>query len=95
MTEVSLIAIEIVYALPDQQHAACINVPAGTNAREALRLSDFAANFPELDVEACPLGVFGKEVAADYSLAEGDRVEIYRPLLNDPRDSRRARTVQK
>jgi putative ubiquitin-RnfH superfamily antitoxin RatB of RatAB toxin-antitoxin module len=90
MTDVSTLAVEIAYALPEQQRLLRITVPAGTNAREALRLSGLAADFPELDVEACPLGVFGKEVTADYLLAEGDRVEVYRPLVNDPRESRRA-----
>jgi len=95
MTETSLLGIEVVYALPGHQQIISINVPAGTNAREALRLSNLGAGFPELDVEGCPLGVFGKEVSADYLLSEGDRVEIYRPLINDPRESRRARAAQK
>jgi putative ubiquitin-RnfH superfamily antitoxin RatB of RatAB toxin-antitoxin module len=95
MSEANLLGIELVYALPDHQHLINMKVPAGTNVREALRLSNLGADFPELDVEGCPLGVFGKEVSADYLLSEGDRVEIYRPLINDPRESRRARAAQK
>ena len=89
MTDGNMLAVEVVYALPERQQLLRITVPAGTNAREALRLSGLVADFPELDVETCPVGVFGKEVPADYQLAEGDRVEVYRPLLNDPRESRR------
>ena len=86
----STLLVEVVYALPERQKLLSVTVPTGTNAREALRLSGLAADFPELNVEACPLGVFGQEVPADYLLREGDRVEVYRPLLNDPRESRRA-----
>jgi hypothetical protein len=95
MTEPNLLGIEVVYALPDHQHLISIKVPVGINAREALRLSGLAADFPELDMENCPLGVFAKEVSADYLLAEGDRLEVYRPLINNPRESRRARAIQK
>ncbi len=83
--------VEVVYALPDHQQLISIKVPAGTNAREALRLSGLGDDFPELDVENCPLGVFAQEVSADYLLVEGDRVEIYRPLEVDPRTARRIR----
>jgi putative ubiquitin-RnfH superfamily antitoxin RatB of RatAB toxin-antitoxin module len=90
MTDISTLTIEVAYALPERQRLLRITVPAGTNAREALRLSELAADFPEIDVETCPLGVFGKQVPADYLVVEGDRVEVYRPLVNDPRESRRA-----
>lgn len=89
MTEDETIEIEVVYALPEQQKLLRLKVPAGTQARDALRLSGIANDFPELDVNSCPLGVFGKAVASDYELVEGDRVEIYRPLVNDPRETRR------
>jgi putative ubiquitin-RnfH superfamily antitoxin RatB of RatAB toxin-antitoxin module len=48
-----------------------------------------AQQFPDLDVLNCPIGVFGKEVAPDYAVQAGDRVEIYRDLLHDPREARR------
>lgn len=83
------IAVAIVYARPDRQHAVTITVPAGTTAREALRVSGLGGLFPEIDVEHCALGVFGRLVRADQALRAGDRVEIYRPLERDPRDARR------
>jgi hypothetical protein len=89
VTEGEKIEIEVVYALPERQKLLRLKVPAGTQAREALRLSGIVNDFPQLDVNSCPLGVFGEAVASDYELAEGDRVEIYRPLVNDPREIRR------
>jgi putative ubiquitin-RnfH superfamily antitoxin RatB of RatAB toxin-antitoxin module len=89
MTESDMIEVEVVYALPEEQYLVCITVPAGTAVRAALLMTELGAGFAELDLAACPVGVFGKEVAADYRLTEGDRIEIYRPLSIDPRDARR------
>jgi putative ubiquitin-RnfH superfamily antitoxin RatB of RatAB toxin-antitoxin module len=80
----------VAYALPQRQCLLDIAVPVGTCAREALRLSQINKQFPEIDIENCPLGVFGREVAAEFVLRDGDRVEIYRPLLKDPREQRRS-----
>ena len=84
-----LLAIEVAYALPRKQRLLVIKVPEGTTAREAVALSDIGDEFPDLDTAACPIGIFGSQVADEYVLASGDRVEIYRPLLNDPRETRR------
>ena len=89
MTEDEIIEIEVVYALPERQKLLRLKVPAGTKARDALRMSGIANDFPELDVNSCPLGVFGEAVTSEYELLEGDRIEIYRPLVNDPRETRR------
>jgi len=89
MSEHELMAVEAVYALPEQQKLIRFTVAAGTSARQALRLSGLAEIFPQLDVEQCALGVFGREVDSEFVLRDGDRVEVYRPLLNDPRERRR------
>jgi hypothetical protein len=89
MSEHELMAVEVVYALPEQQRLVRLTVPVGTSARQALKLSGLAEIFPRLDVEQCPVGVFGREVDSDFVLRDGDRVEVYRPLLNDPRERRR------
>ncbi|NNF51544.1 MAG: RnfH family protein, partial [Gammaproteobacteria bacterium] len=60
-----------------------------TTAREAVRLSGIRAEFPEIDLDTAPLGIFGKKVKSDVVLQEGERVEIYRPLKADPREVRR------
>lgn len=89
MSEPELITVKVVYALPEKQKLVSIAVPAGTTARQALRLSSLGKLFPELSAEHCPVGVFGREVDSDFVLRDGDRVEVYRSLLNDPREQRR------
>lgn len=83
-----LIEVQVAYARPDVQLVRAVSVPAGTRARDALRLSGLVAQFPEIDPERCPLGIFGREIRGDRELRAGDRLEVYRPLLRDPRTAR-------
>lgn len=83
------IAIEVCYALPGAQRVLSLRVPAGSTARRAVVLSCIDALFPEIDSANCPLGVFGTAVADEYRLEDGDRLEVYRPLENDPMEARR------
>ena len=83
------IAIEVCYALPGAQRVLSLRVPAGSTARRAVVLSCIDALFPEIDAASCPLGVFGTAVADEYRLEDGDRLEVYRPLENDPMEARR------
>ena len=83
------IAIEVSYALPGAQRVLSLRVPAGCAARRAVELSCMNALFPEIDPSRCPLGVFGTPVTDEYRLADGERLEIYRPLENDPLEARR------
>ena len=83
------IAIEVSYAVPGAQRVLLLRVPAGCTARRAAELSCMDALFPEIDLARCPLGVFGAAVEDDHWLADGDRLEIYRPLENDPMEARR------
>lgn len=85
------VAVEVCYARADVQAVVALNVPAGTTALDAVRRSGLARRFPELDGARNPLGVFGKRVAEDHVLQDGDRVEILRPLVADPKDARRKR----
>ncbi len=89
-----LIEVQVAYARPDMQVVRAVSVPAGTRAREALRLSGLGAQFPEIDLEHCPLGIFGREIGAERVLCAGDRLEVYRPLLKDPRTARREAAAQ-
>lgn len=93
MAGAETITIEVAYGLPQEQALLVLAVPAGTTAREAVRLSGLAARFPGLDPEQAPLGIFGKleKDPAARVLREGDRVEVYRPLLIDPKEARRLR----
>ena len=86
--------IEVAYATPEKQKIVECQVDAGTSPREAVRFSGIDAHFPGLDLEGCALGVFGKVVPEDYELQDGDRIEIYRPLIADPKEVRRQRAAR-
>ncbi|WP_152226199.1 RnfH family protein [Pseudomonas sp. SCB32] len=96
MADPANIAIELVYALPERQSLLRLSVPYGTRVREAVLLSGIAAQFPDLDVQNCPLGIFGKAVARpdERVLEDGERVEIYRPLIADPKEVRKQRAAR-
>jgi len=84
-----MLTIEIIYAKPEVQRSEHRQVEAGCTARGLMLQSSLPEEFPEIDPQACPLGIWGKQVADDYVLREGDRLEIYRQLSNDPRETRR------
>lgn len=86
--------IEIAYATPERQVILEREIAAGSKAREAVKLSGIDQHFPEIDLQACEIGVFGKAVADDYELIDGDRIEIYRPLIADPKEVRRQRAAK-
>lgn len=87
------INVEVAYAKPEQQKIIKLEVEAGCSVKEAAKRSGITAMFPEIDLEAVKMGIFGKVVARPetHELHDGDRVEIYRPLLIDPKELRKAR----
>lgn len=87
--------IEVVYGLAEQQKLYVLNVEPPISAREAVLRSPLAQDFPDVDVHHAPLGVFGKVVKDNALLHEYDRVEVYRPLLVNPKDARRLRAAKK
>ncbi|QEL56177.1 RnfH family protein [Chromobacterium paludis] len=89
MTE--MLNVEVAYAMPDKQWLRALALPAGASALDAVRASGILPECPELDESALKLGIFGKVAKPDALLREGDRVEIYRPLLADPKEVRRQR----
>ena len=82
--------IEVVYALPDQQYSCWLELTDGASAAEALRASGFIDRFDGVTADS-PVGVFGERVQAADALRDGDRLEIYRPLIMDPMQARRKR----
>ena len=89
------IAIEVAYALPDTQRIIKLDVPEGTTVMQAVIMSQLDSVFEDLTLsEDLKLGVWGKAVTADRALVAGERVEIYRPLLADPKEVRRARAAR-
>jgi len=86
-----MIRVEVVYALREEQVLVPLEVEPGASVRDAIVRSGLLDRFPGIDLERTPVGVFGKAVALDGVLREGDRVEIYRPLSADPKEARRGR----
>lgn len=85
------IMVEVAYALPEQQVIIPIRMPEGATAEEAIKASGIVNKFPEIDMSVNKIGVFGKLAKLDVALRNLDRVEIYRPLIADPKEVRRQR----
>ncbi|RAS38992.1 RnfH family protein [Paraburkholderia bryophila] len=85
------LSIEVCYALPDQQTLIAVDLPEGATLQQALDASGILRRFPRIDLSTQKVGVFGKIKALDAVLTDHDRVEIYRPLLVDPKLSRQRR----
>lgn len=92
----SVIAIEVVFAAVERQQLLALTVPEGTTLRAAVLASGIGQAFPELDLEHCPVGIFGKQVMDPQVrvVQAGERIEIYRPLLADPKEIRRQRAAK-
>lgn len=88
------IKIEVVYALPHEQTLLKLEVPLSSTIADAIRLSGLLEKHPEIDLEKGKFGLFGKLSKTDTVLREKDRIEIYRPLLADPKEVRRKRAEE-
>ena len=88
------INIEVVYALPDEQILLKRSVPAETTVAAAIQTSGILDKHPEIDLTKNKLGIFGKLTKADVVLRDKDRIEIYRPLIADPKEIRRKRAEE-
>jgi putative ubiquitin-RnfH superfamily antitoxin RatB of RatAB toxin-antitoxin module len=83
------IAIVVACAEAGRQTVLALEVPAGCTAGEAIERSGILARHPAIDAASCGIGIFGREVTRERVLAAGDRVEVLRPLAEDPRERRR------
>jgi uncharacterized protein len=88
------LAVEVVYALPGRVISASAQVRPGTTVAEAIDQSGFARLVPDVDLGRAVIGIFGRVVARDAIVHDGDRIEIYRPLVADPRAARRQRSAR-
>lgn len=86
--------IEICYALPDQQKLLPLTIEEGCTAKQAIVLSGVQKLFPEIDLDNLKLAIFSTLIEADYPLKDGDRIEILRPLLADPKEVRKRRAAE-
>lgn len=93
MPNSNLITVEVAYALPHQQMIIPVQVAPETTAEEAVNASGITAKFPEIDLSVNQIGIFGKLTKLDTPLRHLDRVEIYRPLIADPKEVRKQRAA--
>ncbi len=83
------INVEVVFGLADRQELIPLTIDAAATVEAAILKSGIAEKFPQQNISSCKVGIWGRAVQKNQSLREGDRIEIYRPLLIDPRDARR------
>lgn len=83
------IHVEVAYALRERQALVAVEIEEGATIEEAVQRSGILKKFPEIDLQRAKVGIFGRPVALDERMREGDRVEIYRSLIADPKEVRR------
>jgi len=88
------LSIEIAYALPQKHELVQLKLPAGSTVQQAIEASGLRQKHPEIDLAKNKVGVFGKLSKLDAPLRDRDRVEIYRPLIADPKEVRKKRAEE-
>ncbi len=88
------LGVEVVFALPNEQRLVELQVPAGTTVAGVIDASGIREAFPDIDIDALKRGIWGRIVSDDERVRAGDRVEIYRPLVVEPREARRLRAAK-
>lgn len=91
MAGVESLRVEVAYAGERTSSRVALDVPAGTTVRGAIERARVLNRHPEIDLSRYAVGIFGTRCGLDDLVADGARVEIYRPLLRDPKDARRQR----
>jgi putative ubiquitin-RnfH superfamily antitoxin RatB of RatAB toxin-antitoxin module len=88
------IRVEVVLAMPERQELVALEVPAGTTLGDAIMLSGLPEQFEGFELDLAKVGIFGQKAGPEQVLRDGDRVEIYRPLIADPKEVRRQRALK-
>jgi uncharacterized protein len=88
------IRIEVAYARPERQDVIRLTLPAGSTISQAIEASGLLQRYPDIDLAKTKVGIFGKLSRMDTALRERDRVEIYRPLIADPKEVRKQRAAE-
>jgi putative ubiquitin-RnfH superfamily antitoxin RatB of RatAB toxin-antitoxin module len=86
--------VEVCYALPDKQVLIPVNLPAGATLQQAIEASGLLEKHPEIDIKKNKFGIYAKLSKLDTVLRDRDRVEIYRPLIADPKEVRKQRAAE-
>ncbi|MBV8622247.1 MAG: RnfH family protein [Herbaspirillum sp.] len=95
MAEVPHLQVQICYAAPNLQILRDLEVAPGCTIQQAIIASGLAREQPDIDLSVCKVGIFGKVKPLETVLRDRDRIEIYRPLIADPKQSRRRRAIHK
>ncbi len=88
------IRVEVVLAMPERQELVALEVTAGSTIADAITRSGLPEMFEDFDLDPAKVGIFGHKANMDQVLRDGDRVEIYRPLIADPKEVRRQRALK-
>ncbi len=94
MADSRLLRLEVAFGYVDRQMLLEVEVPEGTTAEQAVRQSGLLEQFPEIDLAVNHLGIFGRQVKPQEQPRDGDRIEVYRPLIADPKEVRKRRAAQ-
>ena len=96
MADQPVIRVEVACATAEHQRLLIVSVPRGTTMRQAVLFSEIGRDFPSIDVAIAPLGLYGRRVEDAHlrAVEDGDRIEIYRPLLADPKEARKKRAAK-
>jgi putative ubiquitin-RnfH superfamily antitoxin RatB of RatAB toxin-antitoxin module len=94
MDDAETLTIEVAHALPRRQLILELQVVEGTTVEQAIRACGILEQFPEIDLKSSKVGIFGKPCKLTDTLSNGDRVEIYRPLIADPKEIRKQRAAK-
>jgi hypothetical protein len=89
-----LLNVEVCYALPERAELVRLRLPAGSTLQQALEASGLLAKYPEIDLRKNKFGIYAKLSKPDAVLRDRDRVEIYRPLIADPKEVRKQRAAE-
>lgn len=89
-----MVDVEVAFATPEKQVIVKVTLPEGSTVAEAIDAAGIKQAFPEFEQTVCQVGIFAKPCQLNHLLAQGDRIEIYRPLFNDPKDARRLRAAK-
>ena len=90
-----LITIEVAYAKPEQQVIISLEMPEDTTVEQTIKASGILEQFPEIDTSDLKVCIFGNVCKLERLIREGDRIEVYRPLIHDPKDARRERASKR
>jgi putative ubiquitin-RnfH superfamily antitoxin RatB of RatAB toxin-antitoxin module len=94
MSTAETIKIEVTYALAERQEVVPLSLPAGSTLLQAVEASGLGAKYPEIDLAKGKFGIYSKLAKPDTVLRDRDRVEIYRPLIADPKEVRKQRAAE-